>query len=394
MNKVAIIEARRIGVGSFGGSLSSFSAVELGAKVIEDILKKNPLYKDMIDEVYMGNVLQCGNGQNPARQAALKAGIPIHVPASTINTVCGSGLHTVILAANAIMVGDDEVVLAGGMESMSNSPHYLKGSRNGFKMGNAELVDSMINDGLTCPVNRYHMGITAENVAEKFNITRAEQDIFSFNSQMKAAKAKLEGKFDDEIIPVVIKNKKEEIVFKQDEYVKADVAMDKLGKLRPAFKSDGTVTAGNASGLNDGAAAVLLASESKCKELNIKPLVYIVAGALVGVEPSIMGIGPVDAVRKVLKKANLSIDDIDLFELNEAFAAQSLAVLKELNLPLDKVNVNGGAVAIGHPIGASGTRILVTLIHELIRQKKRYGVASLCIGSGMGVALVVENPNI
>lgn len=394
MRKVAIASAKRTPIGSFMGSLSSFSAVELGTKVIEAILNENPQVKEKIDMVYMGNVLQAGNGQNPARQAALKAGIPIETPATTVNTVCGSGLHSVIMAYTSIIAGQEDISIAGGMESMSNAPFLVKGIRNGIKMGNTELIDVMIHDGLTCPFNLYHMGITAENLAEKYNISREEQDSFAYNSQMKAAKARKEGKFQDEIIPVTIKTKKEEIIFKDDEYIREDTSLEKLAKLKPAFKANGTVTAGNASGINDGAAAVLVASEEKCNELGLKPLVYIKGFGLAGVEPSIMGIGPVFAIKKMLSKLNMSLDEIDLFELNEAFASQSLAVLKELGVDPEKVNVNGGAIALGHPIGASGTRVLVTLIHELIRQNKRYGVASLCIGSGMGVAILVENANL
>lgn len=293
MRKVAIASAKRTPIGSFMGSLSSFSAVELGTKVIEAILKENPQVKEKIDMVYMGNVLQAGNGQNPARQAALKAGIPIEVPATTVNTVCGSGLHSVIMAYTSIIAGQEDISIAGGMESMSNAPFLVKGIRNGIKMGNTELIDVMIHDGLTCPFNLYHMGITAENLAEKYNISREEQDSFAYNSQMKASKARKEGKFQDEIIPVTIKTKKEEIIFKDDEYIREDTSLEKLAKLKPAFKANGTVTAGNASGINDGAAAVLVASEEKCNELGLKPLVYIKGFGLAGVEPSIMGIGPV-----------------------------------------------------------------------------------------------------
>ncbi|KRQ87894.1 Acetyl-CoA acetyltransferase [Caloramator mitchellensis] len=394
MQKVAIVEALRTPVGSFMGSLAGFSAVDLGTKVISELLNKRPEIKEKLDMVYMGNVLQAGNGQNPARQAALKAGVPLPVPATTVNTVCGSGLHSVIMAYTSILAGQEELSIAGGMESMSNAPFLVKGLRNGIKMGNTELIDVMIHDGLTCPFNLYHMGITAENLAQKYNLTREEQDEFAYNSQMKATKARKDGKFVDEIVPITIKNKKEEIIFKDDEYIREETTIEKLAKLRPAFKADGTVTAGNASGINDGAAAVLVASEEKCKELGLNPLVYIKGFGLAGVDPSIMGIGPVDAINKMLRKANLTIEDIDLFELNEAFASQSLAVLRELKVDAEKVNVNGGAIAIGHPIGASGTRILVTLIHELIRQNKRYGVAALCIGAGMGVSILIENANI
>ena len=391
MKKIVIVSPYRSGVGSFGGSLSSLPAVEIGAKIVKGVIERSGINASEIQEVYLGNVLQAGNGQNPARQAAIKAGIPVEVPASTVNTVCGSGLHAVGLAFSSIISGHCDVALAGGMESMSNAPYYLKGARTGYRMGNGEVIDAMVYDGLTCPINNYHMGITAENVAKEFNISRSEQDELAVKSQQKAGKARIEGKFDSEIIPITIKMKKEEIVFANDEYIREGTTVEKLGQLKPAFKPDGSVTAGNASGINDGAAAMIVISEDKAKDLGLTPFAYIKGFSLVGLRPDIMGMGPLFAVRKLLKDQNMGIGDIDLFELNEAFAAQAAAVTRELGIPSDKINVNGGAIAIGHPIGASGARILVTLLHELKKQKKRYGIASLCIGTGMGIAMLVEN---
>lgn len=391
MKKVALVSPLRTAVGSFGGTLSPVSATELGSTVIKACLKQSNLESLCIDEVYLGNVLQAGLGQNPARQAAINAGIPIDIPASTINTLCGSGLHAVALAYNSILAEQGSIILAGGMESMSNAPYLLKKARNGYRLGNGELIDSLISDGLTCAINNYHMGITAENVAEKYKISRLEQDEFAYTSQMKTVEAKNKKVFDEQIVPVTIKKKKEEIYFAEDEHVKADTTKEKLSGLRTVFKPDGTVTAGNASPISDGAAAMLVVSEDKCREHDLKPIAFIKGYSLVGVEPAYMGIGPVKAVSTLLKKQGLSIDEVDLFELNEAFAAQSLAVLKELGVNKAKVNVNGGAVAIGHPIGASGARILVTLVHEMVRSSARYGVASLCIGGGMGIAMLVEN---
>ncbi|HAQ62084.1 TPA: acetyl-CoA C-acyltransferase [Candidatus Delongbacteria bacterium] len=391
MKKIVIVSPYRSGVGSFGGSLSSLPAVEIGAKIVKGVIERSGMKATEIQEVYLGNVLQAGNGQNPARQAAIKAGIPVEVPASTVNTVCGSGLHAVGLAFSSIISGHCDVALAGGMESMSNAPYYLKGARTGYRMGNGEVIDAMVYDGLTCPINNYHMGITAENVAKEFNISRSEQDELAVKSQQKAGKARIEGKFDSEIIPITIKMKKEEIVFANDEYIREGTTVEKLGQLKPAFKPDGSVTAGNASGINDGAAAMIVISEDKAKDLGLTPFAYIKGFSLVGLRPDIMGMGPLFAVRKLLKDQNMGIGDIDLFELNEAFAAQAAAVTRELGIPSDKINVNGGAIAIGHPIGASGARILVTLLHELKKQKKRYGIASLCIGTGMGIAMLVEN---
>ncbi|OMF34506.1 MULTISPECIES: acetyl-CoA C-acetyltransferase [Paenibacillus] len=391
MKKVALVSPLRTAVGSFNKTLAPLSAPELGATVMTACLQQSKLEPSLIDQIYLGNVLQAGNGQNPARQAALKAGIPIDVPETTINTVCGSGLHAVALAYNSILAEQGSIVLAGGMESMSNAPYLLRNARNGYKLGNGELVDSLVADGLTCPINHYHMGITAENVAEKYGISRLEQDEFSYQSQIKAVEAKNKKLFEEQIVPVMIKNKKETISFTEDEHIRGNTTKEKLSQLKPAFKENGTVTAGNASGINDGAAAMLVVSEDKCKEHALKPLAYIKGYSLVGVDPAYMGMGPVKAISSLLKQQGMSIDDIDLFEINEAFAAQALAVLKELGINPEKVNVNGGAIAIGHPVGASGARVLVTLVHEMVRRSSRYGIASLCIGTGMGIAMLVEN---
>ncbi len=394
MKKIALISPVRTAVGSFNGTLSTLNASELGTAVIQSCLEQSKLESSLIDAVYLGNVLQAGIGQSPARQAAVNAGIPVEIPASTINTVCGSGLHTVALAYDSILAEQNSIVLAGGMESMSNAPYLLKKARNGYRMGNGELVDSLVADALTCAINHYHMGITAENVAEKYNVTRKEQDEFSYSSHMKAAIAKNAKIFDSQIVPITVKKKKEEICFSEDEHIKPDTTLEKLSGLRTVFKTDGTVTAGNASPISDGAAAMLVASEDKCREYDLKPMAYIKGYSLVGVDPAYMGIGPVKAVSTLLKKQGLTIHDIDLLELNEAFAAQSVAVTKELGVDMSKVNVNGGAVAIGHPLGASGARILVTLVHEMMRRSARYGVASLCIGGGMGIAMLIENANL
>ncbi|WP_431090014.1 acetyl-CoA C-acetyltransferase [Paenibacillus sp. 8b26] len=391
MKKVALVSPLRTAVGSFNKTLAPLSAPELGATVMTACLQQSKLEPALIDQIYLGNVLQAGNGQNPARQAALKAGIPIDVPESTINTVCGSGLHAVALAYDSILAEQSNIVLAGGMESMSNAPYLLRNARNGYKLGNGELVDSLVADGLTCPINNYHMGITAENVAEKYGISRLEQDEFSYESQIKAVEAKNNKVFEEQIVPVMIKNKKETISFTEDEHIRGNTTKEKLSHLKTAFKENGTVTAGNASGINDGAAAMLVVSEDKCKEHALKPLAYIKGYSLVGVDPAYMGMGPVKAISSLLKRQGISIDAIDLFEINEAFAAQALAVLKELGVSPEKVNVNGGAIAIGHPVGASGARILVTLVHEMVRRSSRYGIASLCIGTGMGIAMLVEN---
>ena len=390
-SEVVIVSAVRTALGNFNGSLKNVSAPELGGAVIKGALDQAGVMPDQVDEVIMGNVLQAGIGQNPARQAAIKAGIPESVSSMTINKVCGSGLKAVHLATQAILAGDAEVVVAGGMENMSQAPYLLKNARDGFKMGDQKLVDTLTSDGLTCVFNDYHMGITAENLANKYSISREEQDEFSAWSQEKAVKAIEAGKFNDEIVPVVIPQRKGElIVFDTDEYPKKGTTVEKLAGLRPAFKKDGTVTAGNASGINDGAAAVVVMSKKKADELGLKPLVTIKANASAGVDPSIMGIGPVPAVRRVLEKASVSMEDLNLIEANEAFAAQSLAVDRELHFNKKILNVNGGAIALGHPIGASGARILVTLIHEMKRRNAHTGLATLCIGGGQGVATIVE----
>lgn len=390
-DEVVIVSAFRTPIGKFGGSLKNISAVELGAIVMNSVIEKAGIEHDEVDEVIMGNVLQAGLGQNVARQAAIKAGISENIPAFTVNKVCGSGLKAVHLAAQAIMVGDADIVVAGGTENMSQAPYLLLNARDGFRMGDQKLVDSLIHDGLTCSFNEYHMGITAENLSERYELSRTEQDEFAALSQQKAAEAQVAGKFEEEIVPVEIPQRKgEPVIFDADEYIRQGTTAETLAKLKPAFKKDGTVTAGNASGINDGAAAVLLMSRRKAEELKLEPLATIVANASAGVDPSVMGIGPVPATKKALEKAQLTFDELDLIELNEAFAAQSLAVIKELQLPQEIVNVNGGAIALGHPIGASGTRILVTLIHELKRRNERYGLASLCIGGGQGVATIIK----
>lgn len=389
--EVVIVSAVRTAIGSFNGTLKNTSATELGAIVIKSALEKAGVSGDQVDEIIMGNVLQAGLGQNPARQAAIKAGVHESVSSMTINKVCGSGLKAVHLATQAIVAGDADIIVAGGMENMSRAPYLLNQARDGFKMGDQKLVDSMIQDGLWCAFNDYHMGITAENLCDKYQITRQEQDQFSSDSQAKAVKAIETGKFQEEIIPIEIPQRRgEPIVFDTDEYPKKGTTPEKLAGLRPAFKKNGSVTAGNASGINDGAAAVVVMSRKKCEELGIKPLVTIKANASAGVDPSIMGIGPVAAVNKALKKANLSLEEIHLIEANEAFAAQSLAVDRELHFNKDILNVNGGAIALGHPIGASGTRIFVTLIHEMLKRQAKTGLATLCIGGGQGVATIVE----
>ncbi|MFV2048113.1 acetyl-CoA C-acetyltransferase [Metabacillus sp. YM-086] len=390
-DEVVIVSALRTPIGQFGGSLKNISAVQLGAIVIKAVMERTDINGDMIDEVIMGNVLQAGLGQNPARQAAIEAGLPQHVSSFTINKVCGSGLKAVHLASQAILTGDAEIIIAGGMENMSQAPYITMGAREGYKMGDQKLIDSMIHDGLWCAFNDYHMGITAENICDEYELSRQEQDEFAAWSQEKAEKALKEGKFKDEIVPVTIPQRKgEPLLFDKDEYVKPGTTVEKLEKLRPAFKKDGRVTAGNASGINDGAAAVLMMSARKAEELGIKPLAAIKANASATVDPSIMGIGPVPATKKALEKARLSVEDLDLIEANEAFAAQSLAVGKDLQFSKDKLNVNGGAIALGHPIGASGTRVLTTLIHELKRRNARYGLATLCIGGGQGVSTIIE----
>jgi acetyl-CoA C-acetyltransferase len=391
-NEVVIVSALRTPIGHFGGSLKSVSAVQLGSIVIKAVIEHAGINGNQIDEVIMGNVLQAGLGQNPARQSAIHAGLPQHVSAFTINKVCGSGLKAVHLATQAILSGDVEIVIAGGMENMSQAPYLSMGARDGFRMGDQKLVDSMIHDGLWCAFNDYHMGITAENICDQYELTRQEQDEFAAWSQEKADKAIKEGRFKDEIVAVDLPQRKgEPIHFDTDEYVKPGTTVEKLQKLRTAFRKEGSVTAGNASGINDGAAAVLMMSLRKAKELGIEPLASIRANASAAVDPSVMGIGPVPATKKVLEKARLGIKDLDLIEANEAFAAQALAVGKELQFPKEKLNVNGGAIALGHPIGASGARILTTLIHELKRQKGTYGLATLCIGGGQGISTIIEN---
>ena len=389
MTDVFITSAIRTGVGSFSGSLSSLQAHDLGKVVIKDSLKKSSVESSEVDEVIFGQVLSAGTGQNPARQASMNAGIDKETPAYVVNQVCGSGLRTVALGFQSIKNQDANIVIAGGQESMSQSPHCMH-LRSGTKMGDTKMIDTMIKDGLWDAFNGYHMGTTAENVAEQFQITREQQDEFAYNSQLKASKAKAEGLFKDEITPVEIVTKKETIVFDQDEYIKDNVQLEKLASLRPAFSKDGSVTAANASGINDGAAALTLMNEVEMTKRNLEPLGRIVSWASVGVDPSIMGTGPIPSVRRALDKAGWNINDLDLIESNEAFAAQSCAVNKDLGWDPSKVNVNGGAIAIGHPIGASGARILVTLLHQMKRQDAKKGLATICIGGGMGIALCVE----
>lgn len=391
MREVVIASAVRTAIGKFGGSLLPLSALELGAIVIKEALKRANVPGEKVDEVIFGNVLQAGLGQNPARQASIKAGLPIEVPAFTVNKVCGSGLKCVELAAQSILAGDNDIVVAGGMESMSNAPFVTSGkARWGLRMGDSKLVDVMIKDGLWDAFNNYHMGITSENVAEKFGVTREDQDEVSARSQQRAIAAIKSGAFKDEIVPVTIKTKKGETVFDTDEFPREGTTTEILAKLRPAFKQGGTVTAGNASGLNDGAAALVIMSAEKAQELGIKPMAKILSYASAGVDPAIMGIGPIPASRKALSKAGLEVKDLDLIEANEAFAAQFVEVGRELNFDPDKVNVNGGAIALGHPIGASGARILVTLLYALKNRDKKLGLATLCIGGGMGTSAVVE----
>ncbi|MEH7098318.1 acetyl-CoA C-acetyltransferase [Neobacillus vireti] len=392
VNEVVIVSAVRTPIGSFLGSLQNVSVKELGTTVIKAAIERAGISPTNVDQVIMGNVLQSGAGQNPARQASLAAGVPQESPAMTINMVCGSGLRAVHLATQAILSGEAEVVVAGGMENMSQAPYLLKGGRNGFKMGDQKILDSMIQDGLWCAENDYHMGVTAENLAEKYEITRVEQDEFSAWSQQKAQAAIESNRFADEIVPVEIPGRKGQVsVFSQDEFPKFGTTAAGLEKLRPAFKKDGTVTAASASGINDGAAALVVMSRKKAEELQLKPLVVIKANAVAGVDPSIMGIGPVPAVKKALQTASLSLEEVDLIEANEAFAAQAIAVDRELHFNKEKLNVNGGAIALGHPIGASGARILVSLIHEMKKRENRFGLATLCVGGGQGVATIVEN---
>ena len=388
---IVIVAAARTAVGKFGGTLAKTAAPELGAIVIRALLERSGLAGEQINEVILGQVLTAGSGQNPARQSVVKSGLPLEVPAMTINKVCGSGLKAVMLAAQAIRDGDSEIIIAGGQENMSAAPHVLPGSRDGQRMGDWKLIDTMITDGLWDVYNQYHMGITAENVAKHYGITREQQDALALASQMKAAAAQEAGRFKDEIVPVSIAQKKgDPIVFANDEFINKKTNADALAGLRPAFDKAGSVTAGNASGLNDGAAAVMLMTAAKAAALGLKPLGRIASYASAGLDPKIMGMGPVPAARKALARAGWSPADLDLLEINEAFAAQACAVHQEMGWDTSKVNVNGGAIAIGHPIGASGCRILVTLLHEMIKRDAKKGIASLCIGGGMGVALTIE----
>ncbi|MGH8778661.1 acetyl-CoA C-acetyltransferase [Paraburkholderia sp.] len=391
MTDVVIVSAARTAVGKFGGSLAKISAPELGATVIRAVLERAGLKPEQVSEVILGQVLTAGSGQNPARQSLIKAGLPAAVPGMTINKVCGSGLKAVMLAANAIIAGDADIIIAGGQENMSAAPHVLPGSRDGFRMGDAKLIDSMIVDGLWDVYNQYHMGVTAENVAKEYGITREQQDAFAALSQNKAEAAQKSGRFDAEIVPVEIPQRKGEALrFTTDEFVRHGVTAESLAGLKPAFSKEGTVTAANASGLNDGAAAVVVMSAKKAEALGLTPLARIKAYASAGVDPKVMGMGPVPASRRCLERAGWTPGDLDLMEINEAFAAQALAVHQQMGWDTSKVNVNGGAIAIGHPIGASGCRILVTLLHEMQKRDAKRGLASLCIGGGMGVALALE----
>ena len=390
MKKIVLAGACRTAIGTMGGALSTVPAAELGSVVIKEALNRAGIPAEQVDHVYMGCVIQAGLGQNVARQASLKAGLPVTTPAVTVNVVCGSGLNCVNMAAQMIEAGDADIVVAGGMESMSLAPYAMMKGRYGYRMGNATLVDTMVNDALWDAFNNYHMGITAENVAEQWHLTREMLDEFSANSQQKCEKAMAEGKFKDEIVPVEVKGKKGSVIVDTDEGPRPGTTVETLARLKPAFKKDGIVTAGNASGINDGAAAIVVMSEEKAKELGVKPMATWVGGALGGVDPSIMGVGPVAAVNKLMKKLDMKVADMDLIEANEAFAAQSLAVGHDLEFDPAKLNVNGGAIALGHPVGASGCRILVTLLHEMQRRDAKTGLATLCIGGGMGCATVVE----
>ena len=392
MKEIVIVSAVRTAIGNFGGSLAGLSATELGVIAAKEAIRRAGINPEEISETIIGNILSAGLGQNISRQIAIKAGVPDTKPAMTINKLCGSGLRAVSMAAQFIMLGDADVVLAGGTESMSNAPYLLPQGRNGYRMGHGQVIDSMIMDGLTDSFNNYHMGITAENIAERWNISREEQDQFAFESQRKAEQAQLVGRFADEIVPVSIPQRKgDPIIFDTDEFPKHGVKLEKLVALKPAFKKDGTVTAGNASGINDGACMLIIMSAEKAAELGVKPLARILSYGNAALDPAIMGYGPVPATQAALKKAGLTIDDIDLVEANEAFAAQSIAVARDLKLDPKKVNVNGGAIALGHPIGASGARILTTLIYEMKRRNLSKGLATLCIGGGQGTALIIEN---
>lgn len=391
MREAVIVGAARTPIGSFGGSLASVPAVDLGVVAAKEAIKRAGIKPEIIDEVLLGNVLSAGLGQNVARQVGVKAGLPETVPATTLNKVCGSGLRTVTMAAQLIMLGDADVILAGGLESMSNVPYLLPQARWGHKMGNGKVVDYMVQDGLWDVFNDYHMGITAENIVEQWNLTREEQDKFALESQHKAERAIKEGRFKEEIVPVEVPQRKgDPIIVDTDEYPKFGTTIEKLGKLKPAFKKDGTVTAGNASGINDGAAMLIVMSKEKAVELGLKPLVKIKSYGSAGLDPKIMGYGPVPATKKALERAGMNAEDLDLIEVNEAFAAQSLAVVKDLALDSEKVNVNGGAISLGHPIGASGARILVTLIYEMLKRDAKTGLATLCIGGGQGTSVIVE----
>lgn len=392
MKEIVIVSAVRTAIGNFGGSLSGLSATELGVIAAKEAIKRAGIKPEEISETIIGNILSAGLGQNVSRQIAVNAGIPDTKPAMTINKLCGSGLRAVSMAAQFIMLGDADVVLAGGTESMSNAPYLLPQGRNGYRMGHGQIIDTMILDGLTDSFNNYHMGITAENIAERWNISREDQDIFAFQSQLKAEQAQVSGRFADEIVPVSIPQRKgDPIIFDTDEFPKHGLKIEKLSALKPAFKKDGTVTAGNASGINDGACMLIIMSGEKAAELGVKPLVRILSYGNAALDPAIMGYGPVPATQAALRKAGLTIEDIDLVEANEAFAAQSIAVARDLKLDSAKVNVNGGAIALGHPIGASGARILTTLIYEMKRRDSNIGLATLCIGGGQGTALIVEN---
>jgi acetyl-CoA C-acetyltransferase len=390
MDDVVIVAALRTAVGKFGGSLSKVPAADLGASVIKALLEQTGVDPATISEVILGQVLTAGVGQNPARQALIKSGLPNTIPGFTINKVCGSGLKATHLATQAIRCGDADIIIAGGQENMSASPHVLNNSRDGFRMGDAKLVDTMIVDGLWDVYNQYHMGVTAENVAKKYEVSRADQDAFAMASQNKAEAAQKAGRFKDEIVPIQIAQKKGTITFDTDEYPKHGTTLESLSALRPAFSKEGTVTAGNASGLNDGAAAVMMMSAKRAEQLGLKPLARIKAYSSAGLDPSIMGMGPVSATKLCLQKAGWTHEDLDLMEINEAFAAQAIAVNRQMGWDTSKINVNGGAIALGHPIGASGCRILVSLLHEMVRRDAKRGLASLCIGGGMGVALAVE----
>ena len=390
MNRVAIVSAKRTAIGSFGGSLKDVSAAKIGGELVKKALEDINLNPNLVDEIIFGNVLQTGLGQNVARQIAVNAGIPKEKSAFVINKVCGSGLKSVVLGVQSILLGDNDVVVCGGVENMSAAPHYTKNARFGQKLGSFELEDTIINDGLTDAFENYHMGITAENLAEQYKITREEQDEFALLSQKKATAAIENNQFANEIVPIVIKTRREEIIFDTDEYVRPNATLESLARLRPAFKKDGTVTAGNASGINDGAACVILMSEARAKELELEVLAYIDGYVSTGLDNKVMGLGPVPATQKVLEKLSLNIEDIDLFEMNEAFAAQSIAVIRLLSLDSNKVNTRGGAISLGHPIGASGCRVLVTLVHALINDNKEKGVCSLCIGGGQGIAMVIS----